>query len=61
MPEAALARELDLCYACCAVVANMGAGRGSGEITMAEIEQNLISGMNQVKTLLEYVLPALRR
>jgi len=60
MPEAALARELDLCYVCCAVVSNMAAGRGPGEITMEEIEQNLISGMNNVKTLLEYVLPALR-
>jgi 5'-deoxy-5'-methylthioadenosine phosphorylase len=61
MPEAALARELGLCYACCAVVANMAAGRGAGEITMEEIEQNLITGMNKVRTLLETVLPDLRR
>ena len=38
MPEAALARELELCYASCVVVANMGAGRGEGEISMQEIE-----------------------
>lgn len=60
MPEAALARELELCYACCAVVANMGAGRGSGVITMEEIEQNLIAGMERVRKLLEYVVPRLK-
>ncbi|MEW6647861.1 MAG: S-methyl-5'-thioinosine phosphorylase [Pseudomonadota bacterium] len=57
MPEAALARELDICYACCAVVANMGAGRGSGAITMEEIEQNLNEGMERVRSLLERVAP----
>lgn len=57
MPEAALARELDICYACCAVVANMGAGRGVGAITMEEIEQNLNEGMDRVRALLEQVAP----
>ncbi len=57
MPEAALARELDVCYACCAVVANMAAGRGEGVITMVEIEQNLNSGMDKVRALLEHVVP----
>ena len=38
----------------------LAAGRGAGEITMEEIEHNLISGMNKVRTLLEYVLPGLR-
>jgi 5'-deoxy-5'-methylthioadenosine phosphorylase len=60
MPEAALARELELCYVACAVVANMGAGRGPGEITMEEIQHNLISGMEKVRRLLEFVLPDLR-
>lgn len=59
MPEAALARELRLCYASCGVVANMAAGRGKGEITMEEIEQHLIEGMHKVRTLLEYVVPQL--
>ena len=45
MPEAALARELSLCYASCAVVANWAAGKAEGEITMAEIETNLKGGM----------------
>ena len=57
MPEAALARELGVCYACCAVVANMAAGRGVGAITMEEIEHNLTSGMDKVRALLECVVP----
>ncbi len=56
MPEAALARELTLCYACCAVVANWAAGKSSGIITMADIEKNLKSGMKQVSDLLESLL-----
>ncbi len=59
MPEAALARELDLCYASVSVVANMAAGRGEGEITMAEIDENLKSGMDKVRRLLETVIPNL--
>lgn len=58
MPEAALARELDLCYASCAVIANLAAGRGEGEITLEEIEQNLLSGMQKVEKLLEEILPS---
>ncbi len=57
MPEAALARELGLCYATCAVCANWAAGRGEGEITMDEIEHNLKDGMDRVRTLLEHVIP----
>ena len=50
--EAALVRELGLCYATCAVVANRAAGKMPGEITMAEIERNLAGGMDNVKRLL---------
>ena len=59
MPEAALARELGLSYAACAVVANRAAGKVPGEITMAEIERNLVEGMDKVKTLLARVIPML--
>lgn len=52
MPEAALAREAGLCYACCAVSANWAAGKVEGEITMEEITENLKSGMGQVKAIL---------
>lgn len=57
MPEAALARELELCYACVAVVANMGAGIGDEEITMEMIERHLTSGMDDVRAVLEHALP----
>lgn len=52
MPEAALARELDLAYANISVIANWGAGVIDGEITMAEIEKNLELGMKNVISLL---------
>lgn len=57
MPEAALARELELCYACVAVVANMAAGRSDEAITMEMIERHLITGMADVRHLLEQVVP----
>ncbi len=57
MPEAALARELELCYAACAVCANWAAGRGDGEISMEDIEKNLKVGMDRVRGLLEQVIP----
>ena len=42
MPEAGLARELGLDYACLAIVANWAAGCGDGdEITMAEVLANV--------------------
>lgn len=52
MPEAALARELGLCYASCAVIANRAAGRGSGAITMQAIHACLEEGMGRVRSLL---------
>ena len=56
MPEAALAREIGLCYACCAVVVNWAAGKGAGPITMSEIEENLASGMQQARRLLAHTV-----
>lgn len=58
MPEASLARELGLCYAACAVSANAAAGRGSGPITMTEIEASLQDGMQRVMRILEQVITA---
>lgn len=58
MPEAALARELDLPYACLALVVNPAAGKSSGIITMAEIEAELVGGMDKVKQVLARVLVA---
>ncbi|MFN2308838.1 MAG: S-methyl-5'-thioinosine phosphorylase [Gammaproteobacteria bacterium] len=59
MPEAALARELGLCYAACAVVANWAAGRGAGEISMEDIDHNLKIGMDRVRGLLERLIPVI--
>jgi purine nucleoside phosphorylase len=56
MPEAALARELELEYATCAVVANRAAGRGNGEISMKEIEIEIAKGMEKVATVLEQLV-----
>lgn len=57
MPEAALARELDICYACIAVVANQAAGRGDEEITMDMISKNLGEGIETVRNILAKVIP----
>jgi len=59
MPEAALAREKELCYSSISVVANLAAGKGNEELTMSMIEKNLSSGMEKVRQLLEKVIPAL--
>ncbi len=58
MPEAALARELELCYAVCAVSANAAAGRGSGPIRMEDIETNLQAGHDKVRAILEQAITA---
>lgn len=56
MPEASLARELGLCYATCAVCANMAAGRGGEPLTMEQIEAELSQGMRKVSLLINKVL-----
>ena len=56
MPEAALARELEMAYAHVAVVVNPAAGRGDGEITMEQIRAQLEVGMEKVKRLLNQVV-----
>ena len=52
MPEAALARELGLDYACLAVVANRAAGLTAETITQLAIEEVMYRCMGQVKTLI---------
>ncbi|MDX1513930.1 MAG: S-methyl-5'-thioinosine phosphorylase, partial [Gammaproteobacteria bacterium] len=59
MPEAALARELELDYVHLCVCANAAAGRGEGEISMADLEANLEGGMRSVKQVLEKLLSLL--
>lgn len=56
MPEAALARELELDYACLALVVNPAAGKSASVISMAEIERALGEGMVRVRSTLARVL-----
>jgi len=56
MPEAAIARELGLCYAAIAVSVNYAAGRGDGPIEIAGIEDNLAAGMVNVRKVLGQLL-----
>ncbi|WP_394561881.1 S-methyl-5'-thioinosine phosphorylase [Aquipseudomonas alcaligenes] len=58
MPEAALARELELPYACLALVVNPAAGKTNGIISMAEIEAELELGIGKVRAVLGHVLGA---
>ena len=55
MPEAALARELGLCYASLALSVNWAAGKGEGPITMAEIDHHLAEGMGKARKVLAAV------
>ena len=59
MPEAALARELDLPYAAIAVVVNHAAGRGDStlQVSMEGIARVLETAMDRVRALLEHVTP----
>ena len=53
MPEAVLARELDMAYACCAVVVNAAAGKSEGVITMDDISKGIELGMQSALTVIE--------
>lgn len=57
MPEAGLARELELCYAAIAVIVNPAAGKTAGVISLEDIERNLQTGVAKVRMLLERVIP----
>ena len=57
MPEAALARELELDYAMICVVVNWAAGKAAGVISMDTIEKYLNSGIKLTRTLLEAAIP----
>jgi 5'-deoxy-5'-methylthioadenosine phosphorylase len=52
MPEAALARELNIAYAMLALSVNWGAGLSAGEISMDEIHKVLDEGMGIVARVL---------
>lgn len=52
MPEAALAAELELDYACLALVVNWAAGKVDHIITMKEIQEAIDTGMSGVRAIL---------
>lgn len=58
MPEAALAKELGLCYAAIAVVSNYAAGRGtSAEVVhYEEVDLILKHAMSRVRSILEHLV-----
>ena len=59
MPEAILARELELGYAMIAVIANRAAGRADGEISVTEIMENLAAGIDKTRVMLPSDIPLL--
>jgi 5'-methylthioinosine phosphorylase len=57
MPEAGLAREMGLDYACLALVANWAAGcGGAAEITLAEVLANVEAASSSLPALLEAIV-----
>jgi len=56
MPEAALARELGLPYACLALVVNPAAGKAAGPISLADMEVVMHDGMAAARKVLGRVL-----
>ncbi len=56
MPEAALARELSMAYACCAVSVNWAAGKTEAEITMEDIIHCLGEGMTNIRGMFEELM-----
>ncbi len=60
MPEAALARELELSYAICAVGVNFAAGRGPGGAGIhAQLERHVADGMAKARIVLKRLIPEL--
>lgn len=56
MPEAVLARELEIPYACIALSVNKAAGKSDGIITMDDIRAALDNGMGKVKAIISQFL-----
>lgn len=56
MPEAVLARELNIPYACLALVVNKAAGKSDSLITMDDIRAALEGGIEKVQRIIESYL-----
>lgn len=55
MPEAALAREVGLCFAHLSLVVNWAAGKTTGPITMEQIQTTLDSAIGSVRQVLAQI------
>ena len=56
MPEAGLARELELDYACCAVVVNRGAGLDPEPLDLGQISVNVTTGMAHARSVINQLV-----
>ena len=56
MPEAGLARELGLCYACCALVSNWAAGRSAGPLEALHMKEVVRASFDNILTLIKFLL-----
>lgn len=56
MPEASLARELEICYSLMSVVTNYGAGIFKSKLTTKEVVDTMQNSIEKIKSLLRYAL-----
>ena len=60
MPEASLARELDMRYAVCALAVNHAAGRGPGDASIhAQFERFTAEGLKRLAATLDRLIPVI--
>ncbi len=59
MPEASLARELEICYAGISVVANYAAGITKNKLTTTEVLEEMKASTEKIKSLLEKIFSLL--
>lgn len=60
LPEAALARELEIRYAICAIAVNHAAGRGAADTTIPEqFDRHMTEGVRKAAAMLARVVPTL--
>jgi len=56
MPEAALARELTLCFAGFAVITNYAAGISAGKLTTTEVKETMAASTKMLKSILKEII-----
>ncbi|MBI5141731.1 MAG: S-methyl-5'-thioadenosine phosphorylase [Nitrospirae bacterium] len=59
MPEAALARELEICFSSVAVVTNLGAGITGAKLTSVEVIDTMRASTEKIRNLLRAAFPLL--